>query len=219
MSKIILFGTGDIAQLAHYFFSLDKEHEIAAFTVDKEFIKEKTFLDLPVVEFKEVEKHFHPNNYKMFIAISYAEQNKVRKEKYLQAKAKGYNLISYISPRATIYDNVEIGDNCFIFEDNTIQPFVKIGNNVTLWSGNHIGHHSIIDDHCFITSHVVVSGGVKVESNCFIGVNATIRDHIVIKKGCLIGAGAIIMRSTKEEEVFIPGRTKPSKLISSSVKI
>ena len=74
----------------------------------------------------------------------------------MKGKKKGYDFYSYVSPKATVLTN-KIGENCFILEDNTIQPFVEIGNNCVLWSGNHIGHHGKIDDHVFITSHCVVS--------------------------------------------------------------
>ncbi len=90
----------------------------------------------------------------------------------------GYSMASFISPQATILNGGVIGDNCFILEDNTVQPYARIGSNVTLWSGNHIGHHSVIGDHTFIASHVVVSGGVEIGERCFVGVNATLRDHI-----------------------------------------
>jgi sugar O-acyltransferase (sialic acid O-acetyltransferase NeuD family) len=219
MEKLIIFGAGDIAQLAHYYFLQEQRFEIVAFTVDEQYITTDTFMDLPVVAFETIAQECHPQEYRMFIAISYSEANHVRATKYTQAKEKGFELVSYVSPYATIYDNVTIGENCFIFEDNTVQPFVSIGNNVTLWSGNHIGHHSVIEDHCFITSHVVISGGVTVEPYCFIGVNATIRDHITIKRKCIIGAGSIIMRSTKEGQVYIPERTKPAKVTSDAVRI
>jgi sugar O-acyltransferase (sialic acid O-acetyltransferase NeuD family) len=218
MEKLIVFGAGDIAELSYYYFSKENKYEICAFTVDKPYLNTESFHNIPVVDFEFVEKQYAPDEYKMFVAISYSQVNKIRAEKYYQAKNKGYKLISYISEKATIFDNVELGENCFILEDNTIQPFVKIGNNVTLWSGNHIGHHSIIGDHCFVTSQVVISGGVKIEPFCFIGVNSTIRDHITIAKECVIGAGSIIMKDTIDKEVYIPSRTEPSKLKSNQLR-
>jgi sugar O-acyltransferase (sialic acid O-acetyltransferase NeuD family) len=218
MEPIIIFGNGDIAELAKYYFESEGKYKIAAFTIDSANITEGEYLNLPIVPFENVEQIFNPSKYKLFIALSYSNMNKRRESKYNEGKEKGYSFVSCISKHATIANNVEIGNNCFLFENNTIQPFVKIGNNVTLWSGNHIGHHSVISDHCFISSHVVVSGGVIIESNCFIGVNATIRDHISIKKNCLIGAGCIILKSTEEEEVYIAERTKPSRYKSSQLE-
>jgi sugar O-acyltransferase (sialic acid O-acetyltransferase NeuD family) len=204
MSKIVIFGTGDIAQIANYYFETDSKHEVVAFTVDAAYLKENTFEGKPVVAFETVEESYLPTDYQMFIATSYAKMNKVREEKYYQAKAKGYTLVSYISSRCSYLSQYAAGDNCFIFEDNTIQPFVRIGNNVTLWSGNHIGHHSTIEDHNFISSHVVISGHCHIHSNCFLGVNATLHNNITIAKETLVGAGAIISKNTTEKGVYLP---------------
>lgn len=215
MKKLIIFGTGDIAQLAHYYFSQDINYEIVAFTVDREYISDNSFCNLPVVPFDEIEKQFSPGEHDMFVALSYSKLNRIRAEKFNAAKSKGYKLVSYVSPKATLYDNVRIGDNCFIFEDNTIQPFVSIADNVTLWSGNHIGHHSTIGKHCFIASHVVVSGGVKIDPYCFIGVNATIRDHVHIAQDCIIGAGALITQDTINNSVY---KGIPSQVSNQSAR-
>lgn len=218
MNKVIVFGAGDIAQLAHFYLTHDSDREVVAFTVDKAYLKVEEFCGLPVVAFEDVTSKYPPESNDMFIAVSYAKINAVRAEKYNQAKQKGYQLISYISSKATCWKNTQIGDNCFILEDNTIQPFVKIGNNVTLWSGNHIGHHAEIQDNCFITSHVVISGGVKVEKNCFIGVNSTIRDHVTIAQNCVIGAGSLILQDTQESGVYTVQPAELSKVPSHRLR-
>ncbi len=215
---LVIFGAGDIAQLAHFYFSTDSEYEVVAFTVDSTYLTEATFCGLPVIAFEEISNQFAPDQYELFIALSYSKLNAVRKEKYLAAKALGYRLASFISSRATVLNDGRIGENCFIFEDNTIQPFVTIGNNVTLWSGNHIGHHSTIKDHCFIASHVVVSGGVEVGEQCFIGVNATLRDHIKIGERCVIGAGTLLLADAEAEGVYIGAATERSKITSTKLR-
>jgi sugar O-acyltransferase (sialic acid O-acetyltransferase NeuD family) len=206
MARLIIFGTGDIARLADHYFSRDSEHEVVAFTVDQKYRHADTFLDRPTVAFEEAVVRYPPPDYKMFVALSYASMNKVRAEKYHQAKKSGYELVSYISSRCSYLTDNPAGDNCFILEDNTIQPFVTIGNNVTMWSGNHIGHDSIIEDHCFLASHVVVSGHVRIRNYCFIGVNATLRNSITIAPETLIGAGAVIMKDTVDQGVYLPER-------------
>ena len=142
----------------------------------------------------------------------------MRKEKYLAAKALGYTLASYVSSHATVLNQGHIGENCFIFEDNTIQPFVRIGNNVTLWSGNHIGHHSTIQDHVFVASHVVVSGGVTIGAQCFIGVNATLRDHITVGDRCVVGAGVLLLADAEPDGLYIGTATERSAVPSSRVR-
>lgn len=215
---LVIFGTGDIAQLAHFYFSRHSTYEVAAFTVDAAYLSGKTFCGLPVIAFEEIVRHYGPENYDIFVALSYSKLNAIRKDKYLASKALGYRLASFISPLATVLNEDRIGDNCFIFEDNTIQPFVTIGNNVTMWSGNHIGHHSVIRDHCFISSHVVVSGGVEIGEQCFIGVNATLRDHIKIGAKCVIGAGSLLLADAEPDGVYIGKATERSKAISSKLR-
>lgn len=216
--KLIIFGAGDIAELAHFYFSTDTEYDIVAFSVDSEYLTDSVFCGLPVISFQHITSHYPPDQYELFIALSYARLNELRMEKYFAAKAMGYSLASYISSYATVLNTQNIGDNCFILEDNTIQPFVSIGNNVTLWSGNHIGHHSTIKDHCFIASHVVISGGVEIGSQSFIGVNATLRDHIKVGDKCVIGAGTLLLSDVQSEGLYIGVATARAKLPSTRIK-
>ena len=215
---LVIFGSGDIAQLAHYYFSTDSAYEVVAFTVDANYIKESEFCGLPVVAFEDVAENYPPDTYDFFVALSYSKLNAVRREKFLSAKEMGYKLVSYISSRASVLNEERIGENCFIFEDNTIQPFVTIGNNVTLWSGNHIGHHSIIHDHTFIASHVVISGGVEIGEQCFVGVNATLRDHIKVGDRCVIGAGALLLTDAEPEGVYLGSATERAKVPSTRLR-
>lgn len=215
---LVIFGTGEIAQLAHFYFSKESDYNVVAFTVDQAYLTDNLFCGLPVISFETIATRYPPSEYELFIALSYAKLNAVRREKYFSAKKLGYSLASFISPRANLLNDGNIGDNCFIFEDNTIQPFVTIGNNVTLWSGNHIGHHSVIKDHCFLASHVVVSGGVEIDEQCFIGVNATLRDHIKVGKKCVIGAGALLLSDAEPEGVYIGSATERSRVPSTRLR-
>jgi sugar O-acyltransferase (sialic acid O-acetyltransferase NeuD family) len=208
MTDLVIFGTGDIARLAHYYFSTDSPFRVIAFAVDAAYRQGDEFLGLPLVDFESVEERFPPTACQFFVALSYAKMNRLRAERYADSIAKGYVLASYVSSRCTWLAGTPPGDNCFILEDNTVQPFVTIGNNVTLWSGNHIGHDSVIEDHCFLASQIVVSGRVRIRSYCFIGVNATLRNAITIAPGTLIGAGAIIMKDTVENGVYVPRRAE-----------
>ena len=216
--QLIIFGTGDIAELAHYYFTKDSEYEVSAFTVDEEYANESTFKNLPVYTFEEVDSQLDPTHYELFIALSYSKLNRIRKEKYERGIAKGYSLASYISSRATILNDGLFGKNCFILEDNTVQPFVKVGNNVTMWSGNHIGHHSVIHDHVFIASQAVISGGVEVGESSFIGVNATLRDHIAIGPNCIVGAGSLILENTEKNGIYKGIPSERGKYSSEKIK-
>jgi sugar O-acyltransferase (sialic acid O-acetyltransferase NeuD family) len=206
VAKVVIFGAGDIAKLAHFYLTTDAGHDVVAFAVDAEYRRADSYLDLPLMAWEDVATTYPPASHAMFVALSYARMNAVRAEKYARARAAGYTLLSYVSSRCTMLTQYPIGDNCFILEDNTIQPFVRIGSNVTLWSGNHIGHDAVIGDHTFISSHVVISGHVQVGASCFLGVNATLRNGIAIGDRTVIGAGALIMKDTPPGSVFLGAR-------------
>lgn len=218
IKKAIIFGTGSFAELAYYYLTKDSEYEVIAFTATLDSIKQDTFFNLPLKPFETIEQYYSANEYQMFIAIGYVQLNKVRERFYNEAKDKGYTLLTYISSKSSTFTE-KIGDNCFIFEDNTVQPFVEIGNNVILWSGNHIGHHTKIKSHNFIASHAVISGHCVVKEYSFIGVNATIRDLITIERENIIGAGALILKNTKEKEVYVAKRTDVFPRTSDRMKI
>jgi len=215
VSDVVIFGSGPQAEVAHFYLTSDSPHDVKAFAVDREYLNETTFFGLPVVPFDEVEQHYPPSSTKMLIAIGYSGMNSLRREKYDAAKAKGYELITYVNSGTSLRTKPKIGDNCFILEDITIQPFVEIGNNVTIWSGNHLGHHCRIKDNVFITSHVVISGGTEIGENCFLGVNSTFRDHIKVGARCLVGAGALILQDCEDDGLY-PGISTPRASIPSS---
>ena len=218
MQEIVVFGTGEIAELADFYFSQDSKFRVAGFTVDEAYLKDSEFHGRPVVPFERVMKSFPPQSYGLFVAVSYSKINELRAAKVAAARAAGYQLVSYVSSRATIFPELQVKENCFIIEDNTIQPFARIGANVTLWSGNHIGHHSVIEDDVFIASHVVVSGGVRIGQGSFLGVNVTLRDHVTIGKQCVIGAGALVLEDQPDFSVVAPRGTERSPVPSTRLR-
>lgn len=219
MAEIIIFGTNDTAQLAHYYLQNDSSHEAVAFTVDSQYIPENgEFQGLPVIDFSTVEKHYSPERYQFFAPMTAADMNRARESIYLRAKDKGYRFISYISSKATVLTD-NIGENCFILEDNTLQPFTSIGDNVVMWSGNHLGHHSSIDSHSFISSHVVISGHCTIGKYCYLGVNCTLRDGLSIGEGTFIAMGATVTRDTEAWGAYLGSPARSMKKKSTDIKI
>ena len=219
MKKLLIYGAGDIGKLAKFYFESDSDYEPSAFLVDPEYKNADEFCGLPVLTPEEAQHSHPPKECDAFIAMSYTGMNTVRREKYAYMKGKGYVCASYVSSRCTFLTDIPVGDNCFILEDNTIQPYVTIGSNVTLWSGNHIGHDSTIADHCFLASHIVVSGHCHIGESCFIGVNVTLRNGLNIAPRTLLGAGAVIMEDTVEEGVYLAARATRIAKRSSEIKL
>lgn len=210
--KLIIVGDSAFAEIAHEYFDADTSYEVVAFSVESDFLKHGEKRGLPLVPFEELEVRFDPATHEVFVAATYTQLNRLRARLAVAAKAKGYRLASYVSPRAFVWRNVELGEHCFIFEDNTVQPFVKIGNNVMLWSGNHIGHHSVIRDNCFIASHAVISGFCEIGENSFIGVNATLANNVTIGKDNWIGPNAVIMKNTEIGALYKAEQHEPAKI-------
>ena len=191
-----------------------------AFTVDADFVSDlPEFEGRPVVAFEDLAASHPPGEYGLFIALSYSSMSRLREEKFVAATASGYDLLTYVSPQCTYRSQFAPGKNCFIFEDNTIQPFVRIGNNVTLWSGNHIGHHSSIHDHVFVSSHVVISGHCVVEPHCFLGVNSTVAHGVRVADGTLLGAGAVLTKDSERNGVYVPPRTVKLEKTSDQIEM
>ena len=209
--KVVLFGNGQMASFAHAVLTHDSPHEVVAFTVDGAYITDKTVLGLPVVPFEDLERSHPPDTHAMHISVSFRRVNKLRAEKYSEAKAKGYELVSYVSSRAHTWPDLTIGDNCWILEQSIIHPFVTIGNNVYMGSAVHVGHDSTIGDHCFFVGMIAIAGYVKIGSYCFVGIHSTVRDGLTIADRTVIGAGSTILRDTQEGGVYIapPARLLP----------
>lgn len=210
--KLVIIGAGETAAIAYEYFTHDSDYAVAGFSVERAYLATKELYGLPVVPFEELVDMYPPEDYHAFVAVSSTSLNRVRTKLYLATKEKGYRCASYVSSRAFVWHNANIGENCFIFEDNTIQPFVTIGSNVVLWSGNHVGHNTVIRDNCFIASQAVISGYCTIGENCFLGVNSTVINNITVAKDCFIGAGALIQKDTEEGRVYQVAGTEPSRV-------
>ncbi len=190
---LVLVGDSAFAEIAYEYFTHDSPFEVVGFAVERAFRKKDSLFGLPVVDFEEIEARFAPEAHGFFAALVYTDGNALRERLYLAAKAKGYTPASYVSPRAFVWRNVILGEHCFIFEDNTVQPFVSLGDNVILWSGNHIGHHSRIGSHTFVSSHCVISGFVSIGTHGFLGVNSTLANNLTVGDRVLVAAGALVI--------------------------
>jgi len=211
--KIFIIGTGEFAEIAYEYFTYDSEYEVAGFCVHQKYIKETELNGLPVVAYEDVQSRFPKEEFLAFVGIPASDLNRVRTRFYQELKEQGYRFATYVSSKAFVWRNAVIGENTFIFENNTIQPFVTVGNNCILWSGNHVGHRSVIRDNCFVTSHAVISGYCDIGAGSFIGVNATLNDNVKIGESCLVGSGSLIVKDTEPQKIYVgsPARAVPGK--------
>ncbi|HEV7777073.1 MAG TPA: acetyltransferase [Luteibacter sp.] len=210
---LVLIGAGEFAQIACEYFEHDSDYDVVAFSVEREHLVQPMLADRPVVAYEKLETLYPPDEVEVFVAIPSSQLNRLRTRLYRDAKRKGYRIASYVSSRAFVWRNVELGENCFIFEGNVIQPFVRIGNNCILWSGNHVGHRTVIHDNVFIASHAVISGYCDIGDSSFIGVNSTFNDYVKVAADNVIGSGALVTRDTLPGRVYVgsPARAVPGR--------
>lgn len=211
MNKVVLYGNGSVARATYHALCYESKYEVVGFTVDRDAIKEQNMLDLPVVPFDEVESIFPPKEFLMRIAVGYVAVNKLRADRFYQAREMGYRMFNYISPTAIIGPDVDMGENCTVGVNCVISSSVKIGDNVTISANTFIGHDVVVKDHCFLGNCVGIAGGVTIEPYCYFGINSTVRNLVTVARECVIGAGALILQDTKEKEVYMGA---PANLLS-----
>jgi sugar O-acyltransferase (sialic acid O-acetyltransferase NeuD family) len=216
MSKVVLFGAGRGADIAFRFLKRDSDHELCGFSTDLRHIERDTFHDLPVVAFESVEQRFPPDQYKFLVLLGYQRMNGLRAEKYLAAKAKGYSFISYINSQFYRAEDLNVGENCFIMDNQSISLDVKIGNNVVMWSSNHVGDLSTIGDHSWLASHVTVAAEVNVQPYCFLGIGATIGNRLMLGERTFVGANALIASNTEQNSVHVSSTSEAVDLESGA---
>lgn len=210
---LVIVGAGELAQIACEYFSHDSDYAVLAFSVERDYLSTPTLAGLPVVAYEDLEQHYPPSQVEVFVAIPASGLNRLRTRFYLDAKRRGYRMASYVSSQAFVWRNVELGEHCFVFEHNVLQPFIRIGANCILWSGNHVGHRTVLHDHVFLASHAVISGYCEIGASSFVGVNATLSDRVKVAADNVIGAGALLTRDTEPGRIYVgaPARAVAGK--------
>lgn len=210
---LVLIGAGEFAQIACEYFQHDSDYDVVAFSVEREYLSQSSLAERPIVAFEDLEATYPPSDVETFVAVPASQLNRLRARLYQDAKRKGYRCATYVSSRAFVWRNAEVGENSFIFENNVIQPFVRIGNNCVLWSGNHVGHRTVVRDNVFVASHAVISGYCDIGEHSFVGVNATFNDGVKVAADCVIGSGALVVKDTEQGKVYVgsPARALPGR--------
>ena len=195
--KLIIIGDSVFPQIAYEYFTHDSQYEVAAFSVEREYLKRETMFDLTVVAFESVTEIYPPEEYDFFAALVFREQNGLRARLVRQAREKGYKAASYISSQAFVSPSAKIGEHCFICEATVIQQFAEIGDNVVLWSGNQIGQHARVKSNCFTLPNTVISNRAEVGANCIINANVSVLDGVKIADNKTIEIGVLISEDVK----------------------
>lgn len=200
---VVIFGNLLSASLAWYCLTHDSPWRVAAFTVDEAYIRQPVHEGLPLVSFERLEQRYPPSEFRLLIPMGYHQINGVREARYRSAKDRGYEFVTYVSSRASVWPDLTLGENCLIYEHAIIQPFARIGDNVIIRSGAHVSHHCQVANHAFIAAEAAMGGETCIGERAFVGVGATLRDRIRVAERSFIGAGAVVVRDTEPDGVYV----------------
>lgn len=214
MSELVIFGTQNFAEVAHYYFTHDSSYRVAAFTVDGTYLKEPSHRGLPVVAFEDLPRAFPPDRFQVFVAVGIAEVNQLRARKVAAAEAAGYRLASFVSSRAVVHPDLQVRGNTMIMEGSVLQPFVEVGKNCILWSTSRLGFHTRLADDCWVVC-AIFGESVRVGAGTFVGLNATVAPGLTIGRQSIIGAGALVMNDTPDYAVLKGAASQVSKVPST----
>ena len=216
MQDIVLFGSGQVAQVAKFYLDTYSQYRVVGFTVDAAYKSADTFCGLPVVAWEELESHFPPSAVQLLGPLSYQKLNDFRRDRHLEGKARGYSFATFVHP--STHNHAKLGENCFVLENCTLQPFVEIGDGVIIWSATHIGHHCVIGDFCFLSSHVGLGGNVHIGAGSFLGGKVGVETGIRVGTACFLGSASVIKSHVPDESVVPGPQDKPAAYKSSRIK-
>ena len=218
-AEVVIYGNGQVAELAMTRFVTDSPYRVVGFTVDGAFIREALLHGLPVVPFEEAERHFPPDRVRMFVAVGPTQCNRIRAERFAQARARGYRFVGYISSRAFVARDAQLGENVSIGEGTIVHPFVRLGDNVHVGTASVISHHCALGDHSFLAVGCLLAGNVKVGARSFLGARATVRDHVTIGEASVVGTGVTVLRNVAPSSVLVVPEPVLLPVDSASVRL
>ena len=197
--------------------SRENSEEIAAFTVERQYIHDDLFQGRPLIPFENISQLFPPSDFNMIIAVGYLKLNTVRAKKLEEAKNLGYEIRNYISPNCLIDRKMIVGENSEIHEGAIMRGNIKLGSDVIISAGVAIGHDALIGSHSFIAAGVVTGGNISIGDYCVIGLGAILRDGISIAAGTFIGAGAVVVSDIAEPGLYYGNPAKKQDKSPSDV--
>lgn len=208
-----IFGLGNFAEMAHHLFASGSDYDVQGFVVDAAYRDRDTLRGLPALDWEDFAARHDPADVWLFVAIGVGRINTLRAARVEQLLAAGWQLAHFVSPRASVCDDLELGPNTMIMDHVNVHPMVRIGHDTIVWSNSRIALKVDIAPHVWITS-AVIGESVRIGECTFIGLNATVAPFVQVGSHNLIGAAALIAQDTKDHEVYRGPRSRASQVSS-----
>ncbi|MBN1348938.1 acetyltransferase [candidate division KSB1 bacterium] len=208
-TKVIIYGAGQNGRVVVEILKATNRHSVVGFIDDNHALHNKTIVELPVLGDRTALDNLGTNGHikSAFVSIG---NNKIRAQKALLMKEKGFALINIIHESAIISESVELGENVQIGAGAIINTNSKIGNNVIINTAATIDHDNEIGDNVQICPGVHLAGVVKIQESSFIGTGAIVINNVTIGKNVVVGAGTLVLKDVPDNAVIIgvPGKVR-----------
>ena len=218
MRKLVIFGLKDVARIAARVFAVDGGYDVVAFTADREYWESDTVDGHPVVDYASLAETHPPETHDLFVGISYGNMNRNRSHVTARARAAGYTLGRYISPRASVWADT-VGDNVLIMENVVIQPFCTVGNNVFIWPSTVVVHHTVVGPDCYIGPLAFIGGNCTIGEGSVIGPQSIIASQHAVGARNFIGAGSRIYTDTSDDALYVGPGSKPARVTTDRMPL
>jgi sugar O-acyltransferase (sialic acid O-acetyltransferase NeuD family) len=202
MENLIIVGIGTNARHAYEFVKMYNLYNVIGFAVNKQYIAENTFLDLPVYALEDLTECVQVP-FKVFVALLWNRLNSDRKKLYDECKSMNLEFANLISPHAIIRQSVTLGNNCWVHDFVVIQNNANLGNDIAIMAFSLIGANTHVGDHCFFGARSLLGGGSTIGEQSFVGINSTVFDDTTIGRKCIIGACTPVKRNMPDFSKYI----------------
>jgi len=194
MKKVILYGNRALARMIYLDAHQHPDVSIEGFVVDAGYqTADGLFCGLPQVVFEDMTKVFPPNQYHLLVLDGRQALDK-RAPLIKRVEGLGYTYINYISPKAFVASDLQMGHNNIFLELAYVGPQVKLEDNVIIHQHVYLGHDATIASHTNINPGVRIGGYLSCGEGVFVGIGAVIIDHITLGDHAIVGAGALVLK-------------------------
>lgn len=100
---------------------------------------------------------------------------------------RGFKLEPFISPRAMLAGNVQVGANAFIGDGAIVGHSSRIDYNSVLLPGVQVGSGAYIRPSCWLETGVTVGDSTQIGAHCTLRMGALVGPKVKIGRNCELG--------------------------------
>lgn len=210
MNKVIVYGGATLLKNLFYDAAGNQDFQIACFSSDDGYRSADQLLGLPWVSYARILELYPPDQYDMLALFNGSRSMRARDKMFHKAKSSGYRMRNYISARADIAPDVQMGENNLIMGASYIGFGGIMGDNNLIRQSVYLGHEFKMGNNNIITAGCNIGGLCNIQNGCYFGLGTTVIDHINIAEETLTGAGSVVIRHT---EPYSKNVGNPSRVI------